>query len=403
MDENSQKILKNVHPKQRELVTRLIDIMIAAGYDARVTQGLRTFAEQESLYAQGRTKPGNRVTNARGGQSNHNYGLANDITIFKNSKPDWNDLTPYRLLGREAKKLGLEWGGDWKAVDMPHVQLKGMSVKECQTFYNRGGLTAVWDRMNQILGGAKPIVFIPKEEELLEFGDKGAAIGKLQADLVKLGFLRDYEIDEEFGKVTKNAVTGFQRQYGLTANGIVGPGTKARIKSALEAKLAISEILPSPENVSPAVEKPPTLEDSAKSEPPPADKPLETPPATQAVQVPQVSAETEPAKEVSGIKASIAGAVTFITTSCMGILTWLGGVAWQIVAVLAAAAIIVGIIYLINRFWFANKEKQREHELKKEREKQAFELQKLTLESAMRRDLNTVQIVPTPIENSEAQ
>lgn len=234
MDSRSQEILKNVHPKQRELVTRLIANLIALGIDARVTEGLRTAAEQQHLYNQGRTRPGKIVTNAKPWQSNHNFGFANDITVFKNGKPDWSDTKPYQVIGREAEKLGLEWGGRWKAVDMPHVQLKGMSVKECQTAYKNGDLPAVWKRMDQILAGAKPTVFIPKADELIEFGDKGPAVMKLQQDLAKLSFLRAHEIDGEFGKITKNAVVGYQRQNNLTADGIVGPGTQAKLKAALE-------------------------------------------------------------------------------------------------------------------------------------------------------------------------
>lgn len=251
MDSNSIKILQNVHPKQRELVTILIGRMISLGYDARVTQGQRTFAEQNDLYKKGRRGiPGEKtVTNAVGGQSNHNYGLANDITFFKNGKPDWNDLQPYQILGREAKKLGLEWGGDWKGVDMPHVQLKGMSVKECQNAHRLGGIPAVWARMDSILNGAKPTVFLPNANELLEFGDKGEEVINLQKRLVELNLLRPHEIDGQFGKITKNAVIGFQRANYLTADGIVGPGTKA--------KLFVNKIAPvsSPVAVNPAIQE----------------------------------------------------------------------------------------------------------------------------------------------------
>lgn len=242
MDQNSAAKLSKVHPQLSILVAQLISNLADLGMDVRVVQGLRTIAEQNALYAQGRSKPGKRVTNARGGQSNHNYGFACDLCRFKNGQPDWNDLEAFKIIGREAKKLGLEWGGDWKFVDRPHVQLKGMSVKECQTFFGKGGLPSVWNRMDQILGGAKPIVFIPKEDDLLEFGDKGAAIVDLQTQLAKLNFLRTHEIDGEFGKITKNAVIGFQRQHGLTADGIVGPGTKAKLKAALDSKNTLSSI-----------------------------------------------------------------------------------------------------------------------------------------------------------------
>lgn len=243
MDKNSAGKLAKVHPLLSQLIATLIANLATLGIDARVVQGLRTYAEQDALYAQGRSKPGKRVTNARGGQSNHNFGLAVDFCVFKDGQPDWNDLKPYPIIGREAKKLGLEWGGDWATIkDMPHVQLKGLSVKQCQQLYAKGGLLAVWDAMNHIQAGGSMNTFapevatpVPSHDELLEFGDKGDAVKDLQLQLVKLNLLREWEVDGQFGKKTKNAVIGFQRQHNLTADGIVGDGTKAKLKAALGA------------------------------------------------------------------------------------------------------------------------------------------------------------------------
>ena len=106
------------------------------GITLKVTDGFRTVAEQDDLYAQGRTKPGNRVTNAKGGDSNHNFGLAIDVVpMVANGKgklvPDW-ESTNFPLIGRIGQSVGLEWGGGWtKLVDMPHFQnLKGQNLKE---------------------------------------------------------------------------------------------------------------------------------------------------------------------------------------------------------------------------------------------------------------------------------
>lgn len=243
MDQNSAAKLTKVHPRLSILVAQLISNLANLGMDVRVVQGLRTFAEQDALYAQGRTRPGKRVTNARGGQSNHNYGFACDLAPFKDGKPNWNDINGFKTIGREAKKLGLEWGGDWKFTDMPHVQLKGLSVKECFALYNKGGLSWVWRRMDEILGGAPKLSYTPVEDDILEFGDNGPEVRKLQQDLVKLNYLRSHEVDGEFGKITKNAVIGFQRQNNLTSDGIVGPGTKAKIKAAIEANSKIFQNL----------------------------------------------------------------------------------------------------------------------------------------------------------------
>lgn len=125
------------------------------------------------------------------------------------------------------------------------------------------------------------------------------------------------------------------------------------------------------------------------------------PPPPPAVEVLQVKAEAEPEKEMTGIRASLAGAITFVTTTGAGILSWIAGAKTEIIYGFFGGAAIVGTVFLINRFWYTNREKQREHDARMTREAQAFELQKLTLESAMRRDLNTVTIKPADIKNSE--
>jgi hypothetical protein len=235
MDQSSANRLEKVHPELKKRITTLLENLAKITLDVRVTQGLRTFAEQDALFAQGRTKPGKKVTNAKGGQSNHNFGLAVDLCPFKGGQPDFNDIPAFNTIGSEAKKLGLEWGGDWrKIVDKPHVQLSGLSVKDCFATFQSGGLAAVWKKMDQILAGGTPTVFEPKEDDLIEFGDKGAEVKKLQQQLLALSLLRENEIDGDFGKITKKAVIAFQKIAGLTADGIVGDGTKAKLVDVLK-------------------------------------------------------------------------------------------------------------------------------------------------------------------------
>jgi peptidoglycan LD-endopeptidase CwlK len=103
------------------------------GLDFRVTSGTRTMDEQARLYAQGRTAPGNKVTNARPGYSWHNFGVAFDITLFRNGKPVW-DGKEYDTAGAIGRRLGLEWGGAWTSFkDRPHFQKKtGMTLAEAR-------------------------------------------------------------------------------------------------------------------------------------------------------------------------------------------------------------------------------------------------------------------------------
>lgn len=106
----------------------------------RVAQAYRTFAEQNTLYAKGRTtgKKGKVVTNAKGGQSNHNYGLAVDIYEIKGSGINWgNDYSDAIKVGDALK---LEWGGRWKKfVDKPHFQLNtNKSTQQLLKLYKSG-------------------------------------------------------------------------------------------------------------------------------------------------------------------------------------------------------------------------------------------------------------------------
>lgn len=142
-DEITRKRISLLHPKIREEVSKLIDEaenLIAPNLAIRVVQGLRTIDEQNALYAQGRTKPGPIVTNAPGGFSYHNYGLAIDFCflyledgkyIYK-EKESWLVGPNHKKVTDLFKASGYEWGGDWKSrKDNPHLQ-KTFSLKERQ-------------------------------------------------------------------------------------------------------------------------------------------------------------------------------------------------------------------------------------------------------------------------------
>lgn len=125
-DERTEKNLRTLHvgaeAKMRVFLAKLIPYMAEKGVVAKVISGTRTYAEQDALYAQGRTKPGPVVTNARGGQSNHNFGCAVDIGLFKDG--DYLEDSPlYKEAGPIGKSVGLTWGGDWKTIkDYPHFE-----------------------------------------------------------------------------------------------------------------------------------------------------------------------------------------------------------------------------------------------------------------------------------------
>lgn len=97
------------------------------GVAVRIICGTRSYAEQDALYAQGRTRAGKRVTKARGGFSWHNFGLAWDFGVFSADGGTYFGEHPaYRVLGALAYGLpGCEWGGEWKGFpDLPHLQVR---------------------------------------------------------------------------------------------------------------------------------------------------------------------------------------------------------------------------------------------------------------------------------------
>jgi peptidoglycan L-alanyl-D-glutamate endopeptidase CwlK len=126
--------IASAHPKLRDELKDLYmecnNKIVPKGKRLRFTHVLRTFAEQEALYALGRTKPGKRVTNARGGQSFHNYGLAFDIVILEDrdgngtfETANWDVNALWKEVASFFKSKGWEWGGDWKSFkDYPHFQ-----------------------------------------------------------------------------------------------------------------------------------------------------------------------------------------------------------------------------------------------------------------------------------------
>ena len=113
-------LLPHVRPYARALYFKARDNGIAIN----IISGTRTHAEQDELYAQGRTTGGEIVTNARGGYSNHNFGIAFDIGVFSGNR--YLPESPlYKAVGALGMELGLEWGGNWTSiVDQPHFQLR---------------------------------------------------------------------------------------------------------------------------------------------------------------------------------------------------------------------------------------------------------------------------------------
>ncbi|MFK7887950.1 MAG: peptidoglycan-binding protein [Gammaproteobacteria bacterium] len=140
-DPVSDTRIQSLHPDVRAQAAAFVNQVEAQlGIQVRVTSGLRTFSEQNALYAQGRTTPGNIVTNARGGSSYHNYGLALDVVPMNaQGQPVW-DSPHWDAIGQLGKQMGFDWGGDFRSiVDKPHFQMDfGNSTRDLLSLYNSG-------------------------------------------------------------------------------------------------------------------------------------------------------------------------------------------------------------------------------------------------------------------------
>jgi peptidoglycan LD-endopeptidase CwlK len=158
MDERSAKNLQTLDPKAHEFFQQFYNLANATaatlGCRYVMTSGNRTYAEQDALYAQGRTARGPKVTNAVGGQSNHNFGIAADFSVFREklwleAEDEDGGNGANRALARKVHKAcsvhaaacGLEWGGNWKSiVDEPHYEIRtGLTLAQKRNVFKERG------------------------------------------------------------------------------------------------------------------------------------------------------------------------------------------------------------------------------------------------------------------------
>ncbi|NMH28440.1 M15 family metallopeptidase [Flavobacterium silvaticum] len=140
MDNHTILHLTRLHPLIRTEVATIVDScnkILTGKAKLRITQGLRTLEQQRKLYAIGRTIAGKKVTNAKAGQSIHNYGFAVDICLIVDGKEaiwdigkDFDDdkIADWMECVKIFKQYGWLWGGDWKTnKDYSHFEKSGFS------------------------------------------------------------------------------------------------------------------------------------------------------------------------------------------------------------------------------------------------------------------------------------
>lgn len=259
IDRSVRNMGAGIHSVVKESAIEMIKQAYKEGIYVQITSGYRSFAEQNKLYAQGRTAPGKIVTNAKGGQSNHNYGLAIDYVLLSadGKKALWTVNEKWRRVAQIGKSLGFSWGGDWKSFkDYPHLEMMGgLTLSQLQA-----GKRPVLVSLLSNKVSAKPIKTTPvksspskstskpkttsKKTYNLPSGilkvtkplTKGAGVKAVQEALAALFFYPDKGaknngIDGCYGPKTADAVKRFQLMHGLAADGIYGPKTKTKIET----------------------------------------------------------------------------------------------------------------------------------------------------------------------------
>jgi len=131
---NSRNI-DDLHPRVAILCRAFIQACAAENIDVIITSTYRDLESQSALYAQGRTMPGSKVTNAQAGQSFHNYRVAFDFCPIVNGKAQWNDELLFSHCGAIAEKIGLQWAGRWVTFkELAHCQFTdGLTLADFQS------------------------------------------------------------------------------------------------------------------------------------------------------------------------------------------------------------------------------------------------------------------------------
>ncbi|MGF9946090.1 D-alanyl-D-alanine carboxypeptidase family protein [Priestia megaterium] len=227
----SEKELVGVHATVAEKARELIKKAYDEGIGIAIVQGFRSFEEQNALYAKGRTIKGvAKVTNAKGGQSIHNYGLAIDFCIFdENKQPQWAVNKDWKRVVAIAEGLGFEAGLHWKSfIDPPHLEMTfGLTLKQLQAGKRPASTIKAPAKSvenvtkKETVGNDEDRPIVPYPNKVIKLGAKGIDVERIQ----RAAGLKDKQVDGIFGKQTEQKVKEYQKKHKLAVDGQVGSKT----------------------------------------------------------------------------------------------------------------------------------------------------------------------------------
>ena len=166
------------HPELQEKAQKLIAECKKQGLVVKLGECFRSAAEQDTLYAQGRTAPGSIVTYALGSSysSMHQWGVAFDVVRNDGKGAYYDSDGWFSKVGKIGKALGLEWGGDWTSpVDKPHFQLPqwGSTPSKLKQLYgNVDNFKKTWEVDNMTDERVKEIATQVANDMIYKYSDK---------------------------------------------------------------------------------------------------------------------------------------------------------------------------------------------------------------------------------------
>ncbi len=257
MSTNRDSNLDHLHPVFRARVKQLLERLEAENLPFRLFEGFRSPSRQQYLYAQGRSRPGNIVTNAGPWSSFHQYGVAADFVLFENGQWSWDDGGAKRKWWERLHAMGRELGLKPLSWEQPHLEMVQLELTALRNGHYPPEGDSSWAENLQAAifswtgpplappipgtGDERPPLNTTGITRLLKRGSQGIEVTELQKRLKEKGF-DPGNLDGIFGPAVEAAVMAFQNSEGLLADGIVGVKTLA----ALELAQSIGERNPIP-------------------------------------------------------------------------------------------------------------------------------------------------------------